>query len=129
MIVFDFLFYSLFKVFNSIKRVGVRDEDLAATFFPILLTINSLMILIIIQSIMSYKFENIQSVKIGIYIISISLFIGWNRLCKIYFTKHKNDQRIISMLDLKYSNGKNFFMMIGIFYTLLTFIGFIGILS
>ena len=40
--IFEFLYYCLYRMFALIKRVGVKDENLASLFYSILLFTNIL---------------------------------------------------------------------------------------
>jgi len=125
----DFLFYSLYKIFNLIKRNGVRDEDLAASFFSVLLFINSLMLIIACIFTFDITFQNSTEFKLVSIVLSISIFIASSRFCKNYFIKDKNDEKIISRYNMKYPREKKLFVLLGILYATFTFISFITVVS
>ena len=126
--VFEFLYYSLYRVFKLVKRVGEKDENLASSFFSILLSTNTGMILFVLRYIVPKDlFLQHPSYNIFIKLMYVSILVIWYLICKNYFLKNENYLRIVSFYESKYE-GRNYQMAkIGVLYSLLTFSSFIGL--
>lgn len=126
--VFEFLYYSLYRMFRLVKRVGAKDENLASSFFSILLATNTGNFLFVIRDITPRDFfAQSPSFYILIRIVYVLIVAIWYLVCKNYFLKNENYLRIISYYENKYG-GQNFqVVLIGVLYTLFTFLLFIGI--
>lgn len=123
---FEFLYYCLYRMFTLIKRVGEKDENLASSFFSILLSTKTILLLFFLRyteakNIFSqHPYDHIFKVFILI------IFVVWYFFCKNYFLKKENYKRIVVFYENKY-NGKNReLVLIGIIYSILTFILFIS---
>jgi TRAP-type mannitol/chloroaromatic compound transport system permease small subunit len=126
--VFEFLYYSLYRVFKLVKRVGEKDENLAASFFSILLSTNTGMILFVLRYIVPKDlFLHHPSYNIFIKLMYVSVFVIWYLICKNYFLKKENYLRIISFYESKYKGRNNQMVIIGVLYSLITFSIFIAL--
>lgn len=123
--IFNILFYCLYRIFKLTKRVDVKDEDLTSSFFSILLSTNTLMVLFTLSHIFKFFLSNSIRDVVIVKIILGAIFFMWYYICKRYFKKYSN--RIINQFEIKYSNKNKEMVFIGIFYTLITFSSFIGL--
>ena len=57
---FEFIYFCIYKISKSIKRVGVRDEVLVYQFFSGLLFINTMMMFSLIKFFIPYGYINIK---------------------------------------------------------------------
>ena len=107
-------------MFALIKRVGVKDENLASLFYSILLFTN------ILTLSLFFKF----TVKDDVYSALIfkgtgaGIFLIIYYCCKHYFINTKNYMRMINKYEDKYPDKKIRMAIIGIVYSILTFFGF-----
>lgn len=123
--VFDFLYYCLYRMFKLVKREGVKDENLAANFYPILLWTNTIMFTFPVRFFIPKGFFNPPLLNYSLRFFFLAIFIGWYFLCRQYFMK---SGRYVEIFDYyKAQEGSRKFAMIGIVYSLGTFISFITI--
>ena len=122
---FEFIYYCLYRLFSTIKRVGEKDENLASSFFSILLSTNTSMLFFALRYILPKGYFTPYPYNYLLKIIFVSPFIFWYLFCKSYFLKKENFIRIINHYEVKYSNRNSQMVLIGILYTLVTFISFI----
>lgn len=120
---FDFLFYCLYRVFKLVKRVGERDENLASLFYSLLLSTNTIMLFFPLRYVFPKGYFNTFFSNLVLKVALGSIIIIYYFLCKSYFLQKGNDERIIRLYENQYSNSKA--VVIGITYSLLTFISFI----
>lgn len=126
--VFEFLYYSLYRVFNLVKRVGEKDENLASSFFSILISTNTGMILFVLRYIVPKDlFLHHPSYNIFIKLMYVLILVVWYFICKNYFLKKGNYLRIVSFYESKYEGRNNQMAIIGVLYSLFTFSSFIGL--
>lgn len=123
--VFDFFYYSLFRAFKLVKRVGVKDEDLASSFYSILLATNTGMLLILSRLIFPKFFFEKPVNDVFFKALFVGILVACHFICKYYFLKKENDAKIISYFEDKYPNKNALISIIGILYTILSFSGFI----
>jgi hypothetical protein len=102
--IFEFFYYSLYKVFKLVKRVDVKDENLASSFYAILLATNTGMILFILKYIVPMGLLNQFTFGIIIKLIFVSTFFFWYFLCNYYFLKIKNYKKVIIYYEKKYKD-------------------------
>ena len=125
--VFEFLYYSLYRIFSLVKRSVEKDENLASSFFSILLSTNTGMILFVLRHVvpkgffMQYPYDIILKLMYG------SVFFIWYFTCKYYFLKKENYLKIISFYENKYTGKNKQMVLIGISYSIFTFLSFIGL--
>ena len=122
---FEFLYYCLYRMFNLVPRQGAKDENLASSFFSILLTTNTVMVLFILRYILPTRYLISSSFSNVLKIMLFSLFIIWYFLCKYYFLREKKFEKIIEKLEKKYIGKNKLIAILGMMYTICTFIGFI----
>lgn len=126
--IFEFLFYCLYRVFKLLKRVGEKEENLASSFYAILLSTNSVLLLLPFRFIIPASINKIHYVKYYIFLMCALIIIGWLYYCNQYFIRQMNYQRIINNEFSKQLNQTKF-AIYGIAYSLLTFISYISITS
>lgn len=125
MIVFNYLFYCLYRFFALVKRVGEKDENLVASFYPLLLFTNTLTILIPLRFIFPHGyFKEFPYNLLLKLMLGIPYFI-WYFVCKYYFLKKGNHLRIVNDYDKKYTNGFTQPVIVGVTYIIVTFASFI----
>jgi len=130
--IFEFLYYCLYRMMALIKRIGEKDENLASLFYSILLYTHTIMLFFPLRYVFPKGYFTPTFNSIILKSIMTSTFVIWYFICKIYFLKKKNYIRIIQNYEQKYPDKKIKMAVIGIFYSLLTFLSFIiiaGILS
>lgn len=125
---FEFLYYCQYRVFALVKRVGEKDENLASLFYSLLLATNTGMALFIFRYIIPKKvFLQHPTYDIYVKLSYASIFFIWYFTCKSYFVKKKNYLRIVSFYERKYQNKNGKMALLGILYSLVTFLSFIGL--
>lgn len=120
---FEFLYYCIYRIFRIVKRVGVKDEDLASFFYSILLATNTLMLIFPLKFIIPKGYFSVYPYNIIIKIILASVFFIWYLVCKKYFIQRLEYIRIVDLFDKKIN--KKTAIKIGLLYMILTFITFI----
>lgn len=124
---FEFLYYCLYRMFNLIKRVGEKDENLASSFFSILLSTTTIALFFPLKFIIPKGLFTLYPYSILIKITLGVVFVICYFICKYYFLKRENHTRIIVSYEEDYL-GKNMSMaLLGIFYSLVTFVSFISL--
>ena len=119
---FAFLFYCLYLMFKSLKRIDENDEQLSSSFYSILLSTNTILLLFPLRLVIPKGFFDPLLLNYSLKFFLASIFIGWYFFCKWYFIKRENDSKIIEF----YKNfNRKPLIITGIFYCLLTFISFI----
>lgn len=112
-------------MFALVKRVNVKDENLASTFFSILLSTNTMFFLLPLKFIIPLgtftppPYYNILKIVFG------SFFLIWYFICKYYFLHKKKCVEIIAFYEQKGGEKNKQMAIYGILYCLLTFISFI----
>lgn len=125
---FEFLYYSLYRVFKLVKRVGEKDENLASSFFSILLSTNTGMILFVLRYVVPKDLLlQHSSCNISIRLMYVSILVIWYLICKNYFLKKENYLRIVSFYESKYEGRNNQMAIAGVLYSLFTFSSFISL--
>jgi hypothetical protein len=119
--IFEFLYYCLYRIFALVKRVGEKDENLASSFYAVLLSTNVLSLLLLSKLIIPLNLINQYLLKGSFFII----FFIWYFVCKHYFLKKENYFRIISHYEEMFPGKKKQMALIGIAYFLLTPLTFI----
>ena len=109
-------------MFALVKRVGEKDENLASFFYSILLSTHSVMLFFPIRYIAPKGFFTPYSVLIKLSFGAI--FFIWYFICKYYFLKKKNFIRVIATYEKKFLNINKRMAIIGITYSLVTFLSF-----
>lgn len=125
--IFEFLYYCLYRIFALIKRVGEKDENLASLFYSILLSTNSIMIFFPLKFIIPKGTFTPPPYNVLIKIILGSVFFIWYFVCKYYFLKKENYIKIITHYENKYEGQNKRMALVGITYSLITFISFISL--
>lgn len=118
---FHYLYYSLYLVFKLVKRVGEKDENLASSFYAILLTTNTLTIVLLLKVLVPLNLINQYILKGSFFIV----FMIWYLICKFYFLKTGNYLKLINYYDTKFKYKKKQLVVIGMSYILITPILFI----
>ncbi len=127
--VFEFLYYCLYRMFALIKRVGEKDENLASLFYSVLLSTKSLTLFFIIRYtdaralFLLSPYNNILKVSMA------AVFFIWYFACKSYFLKRGNYIKIIAFYEKKYAGKNQRMAIVGIIYSICTFILFMIILN
>lgn len=122
--IFDYLYYCLFRMFASIKRVGEKDENLAAIFFSVLLSTHSLMILFLLRYIFLKDYFSLFPYNLLLKLLIGSVFLVWYFICSYYFLKRENYKRILSFYESMYKGKNKRIALIGVLYSLTTFLVF-----
>jgi hypothetical protein len=120
---FEFIYYCLYRIIASIKRVGVRDEDVASDLYLAPLICNTLMVIFPLLRIAPKYLINESILKTISILFVASILIGWQFYCKYYFIKKENYIRIINDYQYKIKNVNA--LIIGILYILLSFVFFV----
>lgn len=123
MTIFDFLYYCIYRLFKLMKRTGVSDEYLAARFYSILLSTNSLMLFFLLRFTSLKYYFKIYPYNYLLKILMLLVFVFWYFFNKIYFFKKTNYLRIINHYEIKKKYLS--FAIIGIIYSIITFAFFI----
>lgn len=118
--IFEFLYYCLYRVFKLVKRVGVKDEYLAAKFYSILLSTNTIMLFFPLKFVIRKGVFTPFPYNLLIKIMLGSIFFIWYFICKNYFVKEENYIRIISSYENDYKP-----IVVGILYSIISFLSFI----
>lgn len=122
---FEFLYYCLYRMFALIKRVGEKDENLASSFFSILLSTKTILLLFFLRYtevnkiFLLHPYDRIFKVSI------ILIFVVWYFICRYYFLRKENYKRIVDFYEKKYSGKNRELALIGIIYSICTFLLFI----
>lgn len=125
--IFEFLYYCLYRMFNLIKRVGEKDENLASSFFSILLSTTTIALCFPLRFVIPKGFITSFPYNILIRIALVSFFVVWYFICNSYFLKKENHIRIIASYGEKYLGKNTSMALLGIFYSLATFVCFISL--
>lgn len=125
---FEFIYYCIYRVFKLFKRSGARDEELASSYFAILLWINTLMIVMFARFFIPKGSLNPPLLRYAVVGFLILIFFAWNWFCKNFFVKSNRYITISEFYDARYGDARNP-VLIGIAYALVTFLSFIGIVS
>ena len=123
--VFEFLYYCLYRIFALVKRVGEKDQNLASSFYAILLSTNTITFFFPLKFIITKGTFTPYPYNILIKAIFASIFFIWYFICKNYFLKKENYIRIIEHYEGKYADNKVLMAIIGIVYFILTPLTFI----
>ena len=99
-------------MFALIKRVGEKDENLASSFYSIMLSTNFLTLFLVSKLIFPVYLINEFLLKSSFFIV----FFVLHFVCKFYFLKKQNYRPIIAYYDQEYTNKKKYFAVIGILY-------------
>ena len=124
---FEFLYYCLYRMFALIKRVGEKDENLASSFFSILLSTNTIVLCFSLKFVIPKGFFTPYPYNILIKIVLGSVFVMWYFFCKYFFLKKENYKRIIISYEKKYLGRNKSMALLGIIYSLVTFSSFISL--
>jgi hypothetical protein len=118
MIIIQFLYYIVYRVFKLIPRKESIDYKLASSFCAGLFWLNAITILIL-----AGLFNLIHDAMIlKILLVTIfGLFYFFNRW---YFIKKENYKTIISLFDTRYQSRDYLIPSLGIIYIIGTFFGF-----
>jgi hypothetical protein len=126
--IFDFLYYCLYKMFKSLDRKEEKDEVSASSFYSILLSTNVGLILFPLKFIIPKGFFDPPLLNFSLKILLASIFVGLYFFCRHYFLTNKYYLDIFERYDVISHNPKRS-VIIGIGYSLTTFISFISIVS
>lgn len=127
--IIEFLYYCLFRMFALIKRKGERDENLAASFYAILLTTNLLMLSLPLKFVIPKGVLLAFPYSILIKTFILSCFFLMYHICKYFFLKKKHYLRVIPYYESKYEGKNKQLAFIGILYMVLTFGSFITLIT
>src|SRR5690606_8178021 len=100
------------------------DENLAAEFNSALLSTHTIMLFFSLRYIFPKGYLANFPYNIILNSTMASVFVIWYFLCKKYFIKKKNYIRIINKYEEKYPDKKIEMALIGIAYSLFTFLSF-----
>lgn len=114
--VFDFLYYCLYRVFALVKRGGEKDEVLASSFYAILLSTNTLSAFLTLRSVLPLHLINAYLLRGSFFMV----FVIWYFACKNYFLTKGYYRRIVSCYEEKYPSKKTQAALLGIVYFLLS---------
>ena len=109
-------------MFATVKRVGEKDENLASSFYSILLSTKLMLPLILL-----IKYFHLSNIFIGYpFNYRINLFIGVVFLliyfsCKYYFIKLDNYKRIVKYYENQFFGKNKAMALIGLLYSVSTF--------
>lgn len=120
---FEFIYYCLYRIIASIKRVGVRDEKLASDLYLAPLFLNTFMLLFPLLRIAPKYLINESILKIISILFSGSIFFFLHFFCKYYFIKKENYVRILNNYQHKIKNRNA--IIIGAFYIIVSFVFFV----
>lgn len=123
--IINFLFYSLYKGFSTIKRENVRNEDIIYPFLGLLLSTNTIMLFFSLKFIFGKETFTSNVPNLLLKLFFAGTFFAWYFFCKKYYFKNKNDAKVIKYYSNRFPFSSNKFVFIGILYTLGTFISFI----
>lgn len=120
MIILNFLYYIVYRVFKLIPRREATEHLLASSFLAGLIMTNIVSILLVLNF---FKFLretfHIEKFQITIIILFLICYV-FNRW---YFIKSGNYESIVGKFDRKYHTA-HFITFLGIVYILGSFIGF-----
>lgn len=125
--IFGFLYYCLYRMFSLIKRVGEKDENLASSFYAILLSTNTITFLFPLKFIILKGIFTPYPYNIIIKAMFATVFFIWYFICKNYFLNKKNYIWIIEHYEGKYPDKKLHMAIIGIMYFIFTPLTFISL--
>lgn len=123
-IIFEFLFYCLYQMSALVKRIGVRNEDIACFFYSLLLFLNTSVVFFTLRIVIPKGALGIIFNTLAIKLLLVLPFLVWYLICRHYFIKKNNARRIITKNEIKYKN-KNM-AIIGVLYFIFSFLAFIG---
>lgn len=118
MIVIQFLYYIVYRVFKLIPRREPVDYKLASSFCAGLFWLNTITILILAGIF------NLIHNAIILKILLVTIFGLCYLFNRWYFLKKENYKTIISFFDIKYQSRNKLIPFIGIIYIIGTFFGF-----
>lgn len=122
--IFEFLYYCLYRMFGLIKRIEVKDENLASQFYSGLLSTHTLILFFPLRYFFPKGYFTSTLNSIILKFLMASIFVIWYFICTNYFVKKKNYFRIINNYEKKYHDKKKSMATIGIVYSLFTFFSF-----
>jgi|GEM_PF-3927219 len=122
MIIIKFLYYIVYRLFKLIPRREPIDHLLASSFIAILFTTNLVTIIVLIELILHAYFNAAEQITVGIVLIALFLIIYI--YCKWYFIKKEKYIEIITDFDEKNKSSLKLMGVLGIIYTVATFLGF-----
>lgn len=122
--IFEFLFYCLYRMFALIKRQGEKDERLASMFLSILLSIYSVMLFYFLRLIGTGVFLKYHWLSVVLRVTFFVVFIVWYFVCKNYFIYSGHHKLIVSFYLRKYLGNEKQFALIGILFSIFTFLLF-----
>ena len=125
--IFDFLYYCLYRIFNSIKRAEFKDEKLTCILYSILLSTNTIILFSTLKFVIPKGMFNNFYMNVLLKLLLIIVFLVFYLFCNNYFIVKNNWIRIITSYDDKYFSRVNYIIWIGIIYPIFTFGSFIGI--
>ena len=114
-------------MFALIKRVGEKDENLASSYFSILLSTNTVALCFLLKFVIPKGLFTTYPYNILIKITLGSVFVIWYFVCKHYFLKKENQIRIIAFYEEEYLEKSISMALMGIIYSLFTFVSFISL--
>lgn len=114
-------------MFALIKRVGEKDENLASLFYSILLSTNTIAIFFPLKFIIPKEALTPYPYNVLLKVVLASVFFMWYFICKYYFLNRENYIRIIAHYESKYESQNKRMALIGIMYSLISFISFISL--
>jgi hypothetical protein len=107
-----------------IERVGEKNENLASFFYAILLSTNTVMLILPLKIVFQKDFQDPPLIGYTVKVFLASIFFIWYYMCKRYFLDKGNCSAIIK----RYSNNSKMKMsIIGGIYSAGTFILFISV--
>lgn len=113
-------------MFALVKRVGEKDENLASSFYAMLLSTNMIAFFFPLKFLIPKGSLTPFPYNVLTIMIFISIFFFWNFVCNYYFLKKGNYSRIIENYEGKFPNKKKQLALIGVSYFILTPLIFIS---
>jgi hypothetical protein len=123
--IFDFFYYCLYRMFALFKRVGEKDESLAALFYSILISTHVATLSILLKFFIRPGFfaQVLNDVLLKAILVLI-FFISYS-LCRYYFIKKEKYKEITKYYERRFDGNNNKMALIGVVYSLFTFGSFI----
>ena len=124
---FEFLYYCLYGIFKRVRRQGGKDEVLTCNFYSVLLATNTISLGLPLKFFIPKGYFTPFPYNVIIQFFLILIFIVWYFGCKKYFLKSNYYKIVLENNKRCTQNKNNTIILLGILYSLFTFISFIGL--
>lgn len=121
-LIFELLYYCLYRMFSTVKRVNERNENLASLFFSVLISTNTIMLTFPIKFLIKKGALDSYLIKLLPFSIIAIIFLFWYYYCDYYFLKKGRYIEVVKIYEKKYNNFQ--FAFLGIFYAVVSFVSF-----